>query len=409
MAKQPKQQLPVISTVVSIDMRRGALHYYTMLGEDRASIAHHVKNFSGIPFTAEFYLKLREALAGFTEDIPSETVRKVALVLPDEAVALDTLRLPAMRSPRVLQNAVETKLATIYKNRAELEARSHMVEKNKQYCTFRTLAVQKSILEELRTACGENRLFAECIGFSSASAVAAVSELMPKWKSESYLFLDLKDVYSRFIFVAGGQPVAFYTLPFGLEFLIGPKQVPEDLLFDHTLGELAVLNAQEKARAKKLTLLRELNGSEEDEEDTDNTPEEVGEAVSPTASEAAATDSREKLLARRTPRKLPLFMQRPQAETPEGIAIENFRVFLKWGLSLLRGNPQLAEMVTPKFIAVNLPSEHSYILEAYAPEEHETGLPLVRFDGADGDSDLAASLELFGGLGFKGWHPSLRF
>ena len=333
-------------------------------------------------------------------------MRKVALVLPDEAVALDTLRLPAMRSPRVLQNAVETKLTSFYKNRAELETRSFMIAKNKQYCSFRTLAVQKSILAELRTACGENRLFAESISFSSASTVAAVAALTPQWKAESYLFLDLKDVYSRFIFVAAGQTVAFYTLPFGLEFLLGPRQVPEDMLFDHTLGELAVLNAQEKARAKKLTLLRELNGNDEDEEEGADPSEEGDDAPQPTA---AAADAREKILARRTPRKLPLFMQRPQAETPEGIAIENFRVILKWGLSVLRGNQALAELVAPKFIAVNLPAEQQYILDAYASEESETGIPLVRFEGADGDSDLAASLELFGGLGFRTWHPTLRF
>lgn len=403
-----KQQTPVISTVVSVEMRRGALHYYTMLGEDRASIAHHVRNFSGVPFDADFYPKLREALAAFAEDVPSETVRKIALVLPDEAVALDTIRLPSMRSPRVVQNAVETKLASIYKNRAELETRSFMVEKNKQYYTFRTLAVQKAILSEMRTACGESRLFPDGISFSSASTVAAVAALQPKWRNESYLFLDIKDIYSRFIFVSAGQIVGFYTLPFGREFLLGPTQVPEDMLFDHTLGELAVLNAQEKARAKKLTMLRELNDTAEGEEEAEP-PAEPTEAA-PEAPRALPTaEARAAIQSRRTPRKLPIYMQRPQAETPEGIAIENFRIFLKWGLSLLRSNSMLTTMVAPKFLAVNLGPEHAYIPDAYAAEEQETGIPLVRFEGADGDPELAASLELFGGLNLKGWHPSLRF
>ena len=38
-------------------------------------------------------------------------------------------------------------------------------------------------------------------------------------------------------------------------------------------------------------------------------------------------------MAKKTPRKLPMFMQRPIPDTPEGIAQENFRVFAKWALS----------------------------------------------------------------------------
>ena len=98
-------------------------------------------------------------------------------------------------------------------------------------------------------------MLADVLTYASASTVTAVSTLNPKWKNESYMFIDVKDIYTRFIFVAGGRAVGFYTLPFGLEFLSTPKYVQEDMLFDHSIAELTVLNAHERAKSKKLSVL----------------------------------------------------------------------------------------------------------------------------------------------------------
>ncbi len=392
-----KKQAADTSTVVAIDMRRRALHYYTMLGEDEKSVSHSVKNYAGGHFDADFYLKLREALAAFVALAPSEKMRPVSLIVPDEVVALDSLRLPTMQSARLLKGALDVKLSELYANRADLEIRTYPAEKNKQYCAFSIAAMAKSVLGELRAACAENGMLASSLTYASAATVAAVSALMPKWKNESYLFLDVKDVYARFIFVVGGRAVGFYTLPFGLEFLSAPKYVQEDMLFDHTLAELTVLNAREKARAKKLTVLAELG----DEPETD------GET--PSESEGESTDGQAKLMQKKQPRKLPQFMLRPIPETDEGIACENFRVFVKWALCLLRANATLTAGGAPKFVAVNLPASLSFVIDALRAEEKENGIPFVRFDAADGDETTARNLELCGGLHSGSWHTSARF
>ena len=440
---------PITSTVIAIDIRRGALHYYSMLGNDRTSIVHQVKNFAGAAFTDEFYQKFKDAVAGFVADHPFEGVRKITVIVPDEAVATDTIRLPLLRSPRLQQNAVNVKIGDIFSNRDNLKVTTHLSEKNKQYCSFSVAAIRKDIIQSLSTACGENKLFVDCLSYSSASVAAALTALTPKSKNDSYLFLDIKDIYSRFIFVSGGRALGFYTLPFGLEYLGEPRFIQEDMLFDHSLAEITVLNAREKAKNKKLTLLRELSDSDtpiegqtdstaaqtvnldamlslnagivdsDDPEDnfedpaaepeqsveTDSAEETQTDPVAPTKPNAAKV----KILAKKTPRRLPQFMQRPVPETEEDIVKEKFRAFVKWGLTVLAGNPNITSIGAPKYVSVNLPSEYQYIFDALSEEESENGIPFVRFTVADGDEDLATHLELFGGLNTKIWHSSMKF
>ena len=408
---------PITSTVIAIDRRRGALHYYSMLGDDRTSIVHRVKNYAGEAFTEEFYQKFRDALAGFVEDQPSEKPRKVAIIVPDDAVSLDTVRLPLLRSSRHIQNALNIKLNDVYQNHDDLRILTNQAEKNKQYCSFNVVAIQKSIVNSISAACAENKLLVDTLTYSSASVISAINALYPKMKNDSYLFLDIKDIYSRFIFVAGGRAVGFYTLPFGLEFLGSPKFIQEDMLFEHSLSEITVLNAREKAKAKKLTMMRELQvNTEEAELDTelDSEDEPIDDGVglqSPIAmpSEGATPLSNGKFLPKKTPRKLPAFMQRPIPETHEGIVQEKFRTFVKWGLGVLHANPQLTSIGMPKYISVNLPPEYQYVIDNLASEEKESGIQFQRFTAYDDDPELAFHLELFGGLNTKLWHPSMKF
>ena len=184
------------------------------------------------------------------------------------------------------------------------------------------------------------------------------------------------------------------------------------MLFDHTMAELTVLNAQERAKAKKLSVLDgetigeslsldemvKLNKENEDDETNENAE---GEGTNSTP--------KAKVMAKKTPRKLPLFMQRPIPETNEDIAKENFRVFVKWALSLIQTNKKLVDLGAPKFVCVNLPKTLQFVIDATNVEEVENGLPFMRFDLADENEDLAQNLELFGGLYGNNWQPSAKF
>ena len=441
-------------TVLGIDMRRGALHYYNVLGDSVDSVAHTVQNFAGNAFDDEFFKKFNVALGKFVKNEISDEVRKIAFVVPDEVVALDNVKLPMLRSQKLVQTSLNAKLSEIYLNLDNLTVRTFQAEKNRQYCTYSVAAIQDRILRALYSACSENKLYADVLTYASASTVTALSVLNPKWKNENYLFLDVKDVYSRFIFVADGRCVGFYPLPFGLEFLSAPKYVQEDLLFDHSMAELTVLNASERAKAKKLSMRNEASAvsaasvapvgdiaqsvnldsmiaasNDWDDDDDEEELETVGktqaeqeqeqeqEQAEPEPTEnglemqisSNATASKAKVMAKKMPRKLPAFMQRPVPQTTEEIAKENFRVFVKWALSLIQNNPKLTAFGNPNFICVNLPKDMQYLIDNVNEDELENGFPFIRFDCADDNEDLARNLELFGGLYGNDWHSSAKF
>ena len=491
MAKKTSTPFPYM-TVFGIDMRRGTFHQYNVLGDDVKSVVHTVQNYTGASFDEDFYKKFSDVVEKFVENNPSETVRKIAFVVPDEVVALDNVRLPMLRSQKLIQNSLNTKLSEIYLNRDNLEVRTFQAEKNRQYCTYSVAAIQAKVLNSLYTVCSENKLYADVLTYASASTVTAVSTLNPKWKNESYLFLDIKDVYSRFIFVANGRCVGFYPLPFGMEFLSAHKYVQEDMLFDHTMAELTVLNARERAKSKKLSVLDDshvgemtesvnldamlVTNTDWEDDDEDSIPVEQptvkAEVAQPTPAEeepvepaleeaATAEDSttteepiaveteevtaeeateevteevieeapaeavasepvqeveeptpvvtKTKVMAKKLPRKLPQFMQRPVPETEQDITKENFRVFVKWALSLIQSNSKLTAFGAPKFVCVNLPKDMQFIIDGVNTEEAENGLSFVRFDCADDNADLAQNLELFGGLYGNNWHSSAKF
>ncbi|MBR2441736.1 MAG: hypothetical protein IKB20_01500 [Clostridia bacterium] len=402
------QQVINNSVVVAVDMRRQVLHYYTMLGDDRASISHRVKNYKAKGLEEDFFAKMKDALAAFVAEEPFEETQKAVVVMPDETVALDCLRLPNMRNPKHLQNAVNVKLSEIYKNRAELKLLAVLADKNRQFCTYNVAAMQRSILDSVTAVCAEQHLIAEPVTYASASTAVAVGVLAPQYKTATYLFLDIKDVYSRFIFVSAGKTVGFFTLPFGLEFLSAKKCKQEDMLFDHRYAELVVINAKERAKSKKLSILAETSDlasmqirSLQEEEDSEETLKK-GKADKGTQQDI-------KVLAKKTPRKLPQFMLRPTPTDAEGVMQENFRIFVKWALSLLQNNTLLTAPNTPKCVLVNLPQAYQHIFDKLAEEEKETGVPFIRFDGADDDQDLANHLELFGGLYVKNFPASAKF
>ncbi len=426
MAKKTTTPFPYM-TVLGIDIRRGALHFYNALDDSVDSVVHNVQHFAGNAFDDDFLAKVKDAVANFVKDEPLEEVRKIAFVVPDEVVALDNVKLPMLSSQKLMQNSLSTKLSEIYLNLDNLTVRTFQAEKNRQYCTYHVAAIQDRVLTALYSACSENKLYADVLTYASASTVTAISTLNPKWKNESYLFLDIKDVYSRFIFVANGRCVGFYPLPFGLEFLSTQKFVQEDMLFDHSMAELTVLNARERAKAKKLSISNDARVGEMTEsvsidammvtnnhwDDDDDAPTKkldgVGSVASSGSSGSSASASGVKILPKKTPRKLPPFMQRPTPKSSEEIAKENFRVFVKWTLSLLQNNSKLTAFGKPKFVCVNLPKDMQFLIDDVNSEEKENGLPFVRFDCADENEDLAQSLELFGGLHGNNWHPSAKF
>ena len=411
------------STTIAIDAERSVFHFYSMIGNDKSTIAHHIKSYAGGQFDENFFAKFKEAVKEFAQDTPSETVRKVTVILPEKAVMTDTIRIPTMKGLGQTKKTLDVTLGGLYRNYKDLHVVSHVAEQNKQYSTFSIAAVQRNIISSIYAACSENKLLVDTLTCASSAAVSGAVSLNPKLKNASYLFLDIKDVYSRFVFVANGKTVGYYMLPFGLEFLRKPKVTQEDMLFDHSYAELTVLNAREKAKSKKLTIMALgeefadtiMDNEDEGEElaefvDSANTEEIVSNAETPADEEIEAEDEAEtevvepvrpqlnqKIFTKKSPRKLPKFMLREIPETEEGIAYENFRVFVKWALTLIHGNERLTELGKPEFVCVNLPKELSCVLDMANEEAEENGITFTGLPNEE-DTTILSNLELYGGL-----------
>ena len=414
------------TTTIAIDTQRSAIHYYSMLGNDQSKIEHRIKNYSGYSLDDNFFTRFKEIINEFVAETPSESIRKISLILPDNAVAVDTVNVPTMRKKAATDNALGLALGEIYRNSADLKIMNHLAAQNKQYTTYSVAAIQKRILTGIYSVCAENKMLVETTTFAASSTIGAVASLNPKLKNATYLFLDIKDTFSRFVFVVNGRAVGYYTLPFGLEFLDGQKYIQEDMLFDHTMAELTVINAREKAKSKKLTVLAEQSDDDADlevsdeapvqaapttEDDADLLDEELDQEAAAETAEAIA-DQRpvnQKVLAKKTPRRLPKFMQRPIPETPEQIVNENFRVFVKWALSLLISNEKILTLGAPEFVCVNIPAHLSYAIDFVNEEKEENGIEFRALNANDATAEVLANLEFYGGFFPKLIHKSTKF
>lgn len=425
------------STTIAIDPRRSTIDCFSMVGNNMSKVEHRIKNYAGTMQDEGFFARFKEAVGEFVAETPSESVRRISLILPDNAVALDTVNVPTMRNRAVTKGALNLTLGEIYANFGELKVLSHVAAQNRQYTTFSTAAVQKRLLTSLYSACSENKVLVENTTFAASSAAGAVAVLNPKLKNATYLLLDIKDTYARFVFIAKGRAVGFYHLPFGMEFLGGYKYVQEDMLFDHTMAELTVINAREKAKSKRLTVLAdeadksaEIGLTEEasteepssegngqsanvenmEREIEDNGEEEltsgIAELFTMTPGHRIATP---KIMAKKTPRRLPKFMQRPIPETEEEIACENFRVFVKWTLSLIGSNEKITQLGKPEFVCVNLPPYMHFVLDKANEELEENGIEFRNLGGGTYNQTVLDNLELYGGFFPKAIHSANKF
>lgn len=420
------------TTTIAIDTDLSVFHFYSMVGTNTATIAHYKKSFSGTAFDEEFFAAFKIAIKKFTKRAPSESIRKVSVILPDSAVLTDTVRIPTMKGFGQTKKMLENTLSGLFRNYADLHIISNVAAQNKQYTTFSIAAVQKRIVNGVYAACAENKLLVDTLTYASSAAVCGATVIDPSLKNKSFLFLDIKETFSRFAFVAGGKTVGSYMLPFGLSFLRTPKYTQEDMLFDHSYAELTVLNARERARSKKLTIMdfndetadavpqSEYAGdgilpetdpdAADDAADEELLPEEGAELEEQSVQETADTGENgpsrpmnaPKIFTRRSPRKLPKFMKREIPEDEEGIACENFRVFVKWALTLIDQNPDLVELGKPESVYVNLPLDFLYVLSKANTEEAESGISFIRLPANRMKSLFLANLELYGGL-----HPKL--
>lgn len=387
---------------IAIDDKHSVFHFYTMYENDKTfeneqieennkyKITHTIKSYSSKELNDDFFGKFKNAVKQFVEDNPSEDVKKITVIVPDNAYLMDTIKIPTMKGFGQTRKTLDNNLRGLYKNFNDLKVNAIIKNQNKQYTTYITTVLLKNIVSSIYSSCSENKLLVDTLTYSSSTLVSGAVTVNPKLKNGSYMLLDIKDIYSRYVFVINGKVVGNYTIPFGMESLTKKRVLKEDMLFDHTSGEILILNAKEKIRAKKLTVMA-MDAVFEDESLDEIEGEEENQTEEKTLDNV-------KTYVKKA-RKLPKFMLRETPTTPEGVMCENFRIFVKWALTLLESNKKITEQVEINNIYVNIPNNLHYVLDKTNDEmENEIRFFPLTTTEDNIEESILNNLELYGSI-----------
>ena len=387
-----------VTAVIGVDTDAETISICVDLADRRE--VQQVVSYRCAPFSEEFYQKLDKAIKGYQQKNPSVSLSKVSIVLPDHVFLMDTINVPTLNR-KAMENSLEVAVSAVYKNKKALRYRTYPLAQNKQFATFGIVGVRKEILDKLEDVCSANEISIQTITFAANSMACGAMTINPKLKNGTFLMLDIRETAARFAFVNKGRVIGAYRLPFGDAMLYKSRLASEDLLFDHATGELLVLNAKEKARAKHLTMMGEEVIADSDAMPQEETDED-GEVF------AASTPGN----GRKAARKLPKFMQREVPTDREGFVYENFRIFLKWTLDLLANNPSITSLGAIDTVYVNMAKEYDFLYSRINAEEEENGVkfvPLLTDSGYSEFGSDARELELFGGFQLKQFNKLNNF
>ena len=366
-----------LNMVIAIDDETQSIHFYTM-NEDDKSLSHSIEAYKAGLFTDEFYEKFNDALKSFREKNPNLSMQKVSVIVPDRVILFDAINVPVIKK-QAMSNSLTVTINSLYKNHEQIKFNNFLLGQNKQYATYGIVGIRKEILVKIKKICDDNQVGVSSITFNTNSIVNGASNFNPDLKSESSIVLDIK------------VNNAYIALPFGSSMLYKSRLAAEDLLFDHSSGELLVLNAKERAKSRALTTLEKTLTLTEEEEQVVQPEENEG------INETFTFDK--KTGAKKTARKLPKSMLREAPKTREEFVYENFRIFMKWSMDVITFNPILSALGEPKKIFVNMPKEFDYLYEMANNETEEGKVEFVKLIADDVyDEEIASNLELYGGF-----------
>lgn len=343
------------STVINIDTERSRLDFYSTSGNGVGNPSRVSYELRCSAFGEDFFAAFKERASELSKDIPAGSVRRVSVVLPDSAIVSDLVSVPTMRMGSQTKKALDTALGGLYKNYSELRFSSVALLQGKQSTTYAVSAVQKRIVSAIYAACSESKLLVDTLTYASASTACALGLLDSTLKGASYLFLDIKEGYSRFIFVIDGKAIGSYILPFGEELLRMPIAVEEGSLFDHSYAELILRTARERAKGEGATL----------------------------SADSSAVGSTEQ--------------KKPKLRDPNIVRSDNFKIFVRRALLLLNENQKICSAGRIDTIYINMPVEYSSLIDDVNrfESENKARFAMPKFSA---EAKICAELELYGAL-----------
>lgn len=407
-------------------------------------------------FTDEYFEEGRTLLEAYFAEHPTLQNLQAYVVLPNQSVGFETFNLPNM-SRQKMQTALETELAYLYEGRQKNnKINTFTLCQNKQYTTIGAIYFDKKLIASVYKLLTDVKVFPKITTYSGNALLNCVYTFSPKTRGKSFVFADVHNEYTEIAVSSKGKTLGVAVIPHGMSIVKSPKVELEYMRTNHDVGELAVINAREAAKAKALTVTGDPSSIPADAtiEDYAVTPEPVADEKNavenadynpdvevPINIEVAADEAEAELPAdeaqtaessagdktdefyeseeeenkrleeeakvklkkikvfKKMPKRYPKFMLRETPTTEEGIQFENWRIIAKWILLYAR-SAKLSEYTdSPDFVLVNMPEDHYFLLDMMNAEQGEKELQFRPFDAADKMSGtIKGNLNLYGGM-----------
>lgn len=385
------------ASTVFIDSFNKTVHYYSV---SEGGTVHDLLPYNAVDFTPGFYTDLASMLLELQQRHPAVPSATYNFILPDQAIVTDVLSIPTMNS-RAMRNAVNATLEGLFKNRRELTLCNFCCMQNKQISVYSVAGVQSGILSAIRSAADTAHILVGCFSFAAETSAIAAGMLNPKLRSNTYLLLDVKEHMTRMIFVCRGLSLGSAVLPFGYRIMEKHRLATEDMLFDHSVAEIAVADARARAKAKIATVVGSAEGEVTENDIVPDNAEEINDDslsdVDDLSADNAVTPTRN--LPKKAPRKIPKNLIRPEPTSQQGYADENFRIIAKWALCYLQESERLQPFGTVNTVYVNLPDRLLPSIDAFNAESSDgNAAKLVPAGFGEVGRRIGDDLELYGGL-----------
>ncbi len=368
----------VRGSVISVDPLAKSIQFCSS-AETGGELDISFANYKDAAFDTAGLERIGKTVKAQIEKNPESDFGRASLILPDRLFMLDLVSIPVIHR-KAMQHSLSLAIESIYNNAEELNLMTYGVQQTKQTATYGLVGIRRDILDNITETFSQNGVAVSGATFASNAMVNGAMALNSKLRGESFLLLDIKAEYARFALVVRGCTMGYFDLPFGYSMIYRSRLASEDMLFDHRAGELLVLNAKERARAKQLTM-------EGEAPETDNTEE----GTSTYEMSADGTLSK-------NGRKLPKFMQRPVPKTKEEFMYDNFRIFIKWALDLMENNKSIVSLAKMDTVYVNMPSEYSFLLDIVNKKHEGRGHTFQPLVSEGTENVLSENLELYGGF-----------
>lgn len=371
----------------------------------------------------------------------------ISIVLPNTLVGFDFVGIPTMSRQKMI-DAVKVEFKALYKNNESLMMIPTPLVSSKKNALYILLIANRALVNGMSQIFTSKKAQVKVRTFESNAAVDAILQLRPKTRRSSFMYVDIREDNTILAVVNKERTVGYQNLPYGYNILSRSEVNNEYMLIDHDVAELAVINAQEIARKKKLTVDQaeaeelEEQAREAEEEARRKAEEEAAAAViaeatgidpnadTRTEEEKAQEEAQQaidaefaefndeqpqeaapevkkpavKVYAKKAPKTLPMFMQRPIPETEEGFISENFRIFEKRILLLKKHCDYDNIMPNLEFVMINMPQEYSFIINQLN-EDEDNGIEFRYFDPqADEPPVVSENLDLVGALFAGTWN-----